>query len=221
MQDIRRYFERVEPGTVVESHEMWLGAVDTLLSELSDVHSVSSRLKFEERASACEKVRSILLHSLWKCCVESGKTSPSEIFECFDDECHDLFDSARKVGEAKRKRMLTSGSSTGGTISDADALGLLISKYKFVPFLDVNWVQGCEFDVVVICAPSVDGRKYPEAPRTRKLFIERSLSRTKLLSVSVIPARTEQEARTYWPGPWHDWSRFSGLSWVVNGQRHL
>jgi hypothetical protein len=210
MMAIGSFFRRKATEVVAETHDMWLGALKTLLSELSDSD------KCEERTPVCEKVRSILLHLLWKCCVESGSRVPTEIYEYFDEEFQDLVASvkSRNGRGAKRMRMHTSSDSdmdTDETMSDAEALGFLIEKYRFVQFLDVNWIQGCEFDVVVVCAPSVDGRTFKKHPKERKLHVWRSLSRTKLLSVVVLPAKNEEEANAYWPGTWHDWSLFRGM----------
>jgi hypothetical protein len=204
IEELETFFER-DGAQITDKGQLWSGAVSILLSELLDVHAVSSRLTFEQRSSACEKVRSVLLHLLWKSVFESGQDTATEVYADFDLKCQAVFAPMAEPTKAKRRR-------NTGSRSDADVLDRALKSFRFISFVDVNWIQGCEADVVVICAPSVDGRKFPEAPKTRKLHIWRSLSRAKLLSVAVIPARTEDEAKDYWPGPWHDWSQFKETS---------
>jgi hypothetical protein len=170
----------------VDRQKRWLDAVETLTL---DVHTRSSP---SSRSSASEKVRSILLHLLWECCIKTDSTK-SEGGQGLEEEAKTLcqqFEDSSEIFD--------------GAMSDVKALVPLLKRYRFVQFLDVDWIQGCEFDVVVTWA-------YTRVWRYETVVFG-SLSRAKLLAIVLLPAETEKDARARWVGPWRDWSEFAGTS---------
>ncbi len=208
------YFNR-DQMSEAEGHTIWEDAVRILLS---DVYTKSTNIS---QSPASEKVRSILLHLLQKSCDkmtskalegEQGTKGekkilpPKEIFDDFKRTFRELLEKEKVAqGRVVKRRGKRSLDNRNNMVSDAEALGLLLNRYRFLQFVDVNWIQGCEFDVVVMYSLNklVNIFEY-------QLFL--SLSRAKLLSVAIIPGKTEEDAAKRWPGPWRDWKEFVQLS---------
>jgi hypothetical protein len=230
MRLLREFFKRSHLCKMKDSHKFWEDAVDTLLQDMLTVTESSS----SSRAPASEKVRSILFHLLLKLRVEvtsetskaeqvteEGKRiSPSEIFEKFQRKWQDLLESEKtkmKHGQkAKKGEEHTSDLKTNGLISDVEALGYLLKKkrFRFVQILQVKQIQGCDFDIIVTCLMNRRS-SYSKGLLEGELFL--SLSRSKLLSIVIVPNETEESAKEFWKSkcdncPWNDWSEFGQTS---------
>jgi hypothetical protein len=186
MKTLREFFERNVQTKIDDCHKMWESAVESLMLDLRTEYSPSSQ------CSASEKVRSILLHLLWTCCVKSESTA-SELGRGMGGDVKTPGQKFEDLSKIFVEAMV-----------DAKALCPVLKRYKYVQFVDVNWVQGCEFDVVVT---------YAKARLSRyETIVFGSLSRAKLLSILIIPAKTEKEAKARWVTPWRDWSELAQIS---------
>jgi hypothetical protein len=218
---LREFFHRFKTSEMKDSDALWEGAVDTLLDEVR----VPSY-----RSPASEKVRSILFYLLMKCRADTAsnareyekgtgedrKVCPSDIFENFLTKLGKLLEGGEKAkeqcGGARTDEKSASSPRTSKEVIHAQAIGHLLKKksFRFVHIVKGDEVQGCEFDVVVVCAfLSI------WLPRDHLFYC---LSRAKLLSIVIDSGEVKFEWRwekmheTKFSDHFRDWREFGQTS---------
>ena len=179
-QQMENHFDQVKDD--FDKTEVWLEAVNCFIWP---GHNQDSEVKIP----ACEKVRSILLHLLWKCIFEDGKHKTGvELKDEFFKVCDEDFKKA-----AIRKSKI----SQDPTVLVSDTFGNFLNRYRYITLSDVWSIQGCEFDYVVY---------YCREASIRPVFLPVSLALSRSKQLAIVAFQKDKEnAQAYWPGPWHDW----------------
>ncbi len=195
-RDLDGHFSTIQPNPisgVFDKQDVWVKSVEYLTAERLSKDPVGSDRTLRPKSPAYEKVRSILLHILWKCILESFRAITVD----------GLRRSFRELCDSEYQRAARTVGTPPSSVSVASDLGLeqferFLGRYRYVTFADLSWIQGCEADVVVACVPA----NYDTIEPT---ILWPLLSRSKQLTIAVLLAKNKTEARRHWLGPWHDW----------------
>ncbi len=174
---------------------IWLAEANNIID--FDVHSCSSHFNGDP---APEKVRSILLHILWKSTlarrVEMSK--PDDIEKAFVENENELFQKAKNARSSSRPS--SENPDPAVSLFGVNEMRKLLNKFRFVSFMDMNHVQGCESDVVIGFSSPIDCRHFQ---------VWKQVSRAKLWSILVFLSDEHdgnpEQAKAEWPLPWLDW----------------
>jgi hypothetical protein len=198
--DLDAFLKSFSSVTPLDKPNLWFGSVEHLLSDLKLFSAYGSTLLtscpplFE--SPSVEKVRSILLHILWKSIYEPGASTVDQVAVCFKQFCAEAFSAAALSGQQLSCVSRICGARSQ-VVSQNIQIANLLKRYKYVTFAEVGWIQGCETDVVVACGPAnFIGGVHVLWP---------SLSRAKHLAIAVLTSDSEEYTKSQWNGPWHDW----------------
>jgi hypothetical protein len=195
-KDLHGHFSAIKPSPTghFDRQDVWTNAVEFLTADrLAKDPPVGGDRNPSPKSPACEKVRSILLHIVWKCILGTSKAM-------------NVGDLSRVLLETCDAEYRKAAQTVGTPLSSVDGVAVsdsvkqfekFLGRYRYVTFADVSWIQGCEADVVVACLP-VSSTLEPT-------ILWPLLSRSKQLAIAVLFAENETEARRRWLGPWHDW----------------
>jgi hypothetical protein len=209
---LRQKLEQLLPswvaGTPFSSPEgrklLWLKSVDWLRLDSNSVTTI-------EKSPVSEKVRSVLFHLLLESIFEACVQTAEQLTADFHNRCERLLNQVRdglkpkkRLRRGKKKSDVKTIQQTCPETSKAvsiaeeiteNELRALLSRFRYVSFVDSGWIQGCEVNAVVALVYK----------RYTFFNLAPALSRAKLLAVALMPTKDEAKTRRTWQGPWQDW----------------
>jgi hypothetical protein len=167
---------------------LWLKAVDWLRLDLNNVKPI-------ERSPASEKVRSVMMHLVHESVFNKNVLTAEQLKIDFDERCRSLWDQVSNGLAPKTKSRRGKSLPPADPVANVEVTKALLKRFRYVPFVDSGWIQGCEVNAVVALVYK----------RYTFFTLSPALSRAKLLAIALMPTKDREETKRTWQGPWQDW----------------